>query len=229
VNTTTLEHPQPKHVTRDPRPNRPTLIDISRGARLHQISEQVYLDSKALDTYNEIDRNLGRNLVGSILSVVAQHVARTPGGGRDESVAVAVRRLDSGCEVDMLLTLSRSRRGGQMALVLTLAGEREQDESLPACTTNCQVMTPNLEDGTARLRFNLTMEIPGPSQGDAYEHLENLGFDPRSFTVVEPVDEVVRDRLVTGTFEVIGTPTRVAELRAVIGTKPWTAAAASEI
>jgi hypothetical protein len=122
---TTLEPSQTKPSPRPP--TRPKFVDISRGARLHRMSEQVYLDSRALDLYNEIDTCLGRNLVGCVLSVLAQHASANPGGGADEHLPVAARRRDDGGEVEMLLSLSRSRRSGQLALVLTHAGDRAVD------------------------------------------------------------------------------------------------------
>lgn len=106
---------------------RSKLMDVSRGARLHRLNEQVYLDPVVLDNYSEIDPALGRNLVGCVLSVLAQHVTANPGGGADEHLPVAVRRREDGGEVELLLSLSRSRRSGQLALVLTHAGERTAD------------------------------------------------------------------------------------------------------
>jgi hypothetical protein len=122
---TTLEPSQIKPSTRPP--HRPKFLDVSRGARLHRLNEQVYLDPVVLEDYHEIDPTLGRNLVGCVLSVLAQHVTANPGGGGDEHLPVAVRRRDDGGEVELLLSLSRSRRSGQLAMVLTHAGERAPD------------------------------------------------------------------------------------------------------
>jgi hypothetical protein len=73
-------------------------------------------------------------------------------------------------------------------------------------------MTPNPDTGTARLRFDLTLELPGPSQGDAVEFVEALGVNPWSFANIKPVGEMVVGNQVTGTFEAVGTPGQVFEL-----------------
>lgn len=69
---------------------------------------------------------------------------------------------------------------------------------------------------TARLRFSLSMELPGPSQGDAYEHLESLGINPWEFESIDPVAEETSGRMVTGTFEVTGTPGQVFDVLAAM-------------
>jgi hypothetical protein len=77
-------------------------------------------------------------------------------------------------------------------------------------------MTPNPDTRTARLRFDLSMELPGPSQGDAIEFVEALGVNPWSFATIEPVGEVVVGNQATGTFEAVGTPGQVFELAGAI-------------
>lgn len=74
---------------------------------------------------------------------------------------------------------------------------------------------------TARLRFDLMLECPGPSQGDAFEHLESLGINPWAFENIDPVAEVTSGRMVTGTFEVTGTSGQVFDvLAAMIKVRP---------
>jgi hypothetical protein len=63
--------------------------------------------------------------------------------------------------------------------------------------------------------FSLVDEVPGPSVGDAAEHLEGLGFNPWSFQKLELIYEFTRGRMVTGVFLVVGSPKVLAELRAM--------------
>lgn len=69
---------------------------------------------------------------------------------------------------------------------------------------------------TARLQFDLTLECPGPSQGDAFEHLESLGVNPWAFEAIKPIGEVATGRMVTGTFEVVGAPSQVFDALATM-------------
>jgi hypothetical protein len=62
--------------------------------------------------------------------------------------------------------------------------------------------------------FSLVDEVPGPSVGDAAEHIESLGFNPWGFAQLELVYEFTRGRVVTAVFVVVGSPKSVAELRA---------------
>ena len=71
-----------------------------------------------------------------------------------------------------------------------------------------------MESNTARIQFDLTMELPGPSQGDAYEHVERLGINPWLFEEIKPIAETINGRMVTGTFEAIGNFQHVLDLAA---------------
>lgn len=66
---------------------------------------------------------------------------------------------------------------------------------------------------TAPLTFTLKLEPPGPSQGDAMEHLEHLGFDPRSFQSITLVREVLQGNLVAATFEITGDVDQLERVR----------------
>ena len=90
-----------------------------------RISEPVHLQDSVLEDYTESDPTLGHNVTGIVLRVLSQHISAAPGGGADELLAVALCRREDGVEIDLLLTLSRTRRAGQSCLVLVRAGERE--------------------------------------------------------------------------------------------------------
>jgi hypothetical protein len=75
-------------------------------------------------------------------------------------------------------------------------------------------MNSNTASATARLQFKLTMELPGPSEGDACEYIESLGIDPWLFEEIKPIAEVVNGRMATGTFEAIGNFHHVLDLAA---------------
>jgi hypothetical protein len=77
--------------------------------------------------YDEIDLSLGRNVVGQILSVLSQHIASSPGGGRDDTITAGVRRRDDERDVELTLSVIRSRRQGQECLLLFKLGEHELD------------------------------------------------------------------------------------------------------
>jgi hypothetical protein len=110
-----------------PQKLRPTLVDVTRGARLLRIDESVFLDASIADDYAEVDRTLGHNAIGIVLRVLSQHLTGAPGGGGDETLTIALRRRGDGCEVELHLNLSRSRRAGQPCLILVRAGERQVD------------------------------------------------------------------------------------------------------
>ena len=67
---------------------------------------------------------------------------------------------------------------------------------------------------STRWTFTLVDELPGPSTGDAAEHLEGLGFNPWSFEELALIDEVTHDRMVVATFAVVGPATVLARLQA---------------
>jgi len=60
------------------------------------------------------------------------------------------------------------------------------------------------------------MEHPGPSQGDAFEFIESLGISPWQFEEIKLATEAVNGRMVTGTFEVVGTADLVLALLAAM-------------
>jgi hypothetical protein len=122
MNTATLEQPSVRaRIT----PNIP-VTDLTRGAvRFGIRNQKVLLDSSVLEDYSEADPNLGLNATGMVLTVLGQHVALSPGGGRDETIMVALHRRDDGRQVEVELSLSRTRRQGQECLQLTHLGDRE--------------------------------------------------------------------------------------------------------
>lgn len=102
------------------------VTDLSRGAARFGIRNQkVLLETSVLDDYSECDSSLGHNTAGVILTVLSQHIAVAPGGGRDETLMVALHRRDDGQQVEVELSLTRTRRQGQECLQLTLLGDRE--------------------------------------------------------------------------------------------------------
>ena len=126
MNTLLASTPVPL-ATLKSRTTRPTLIDVSRGARLMRIDDSVHIDASIADDYAEIDCSLGYNVTGIVLRVLSQHLMGAPGGGGDETLTVALRRRDDGREVELHVTLSRSRRAGKPCLTLIRAGERQME------------------------------------------------------------------------------------------------------
>ena len=55
--------------------------------------------------------------------------------------------------------------------------------------------------------------MPGPSIGDAAEHIEKLGFDPWSFEDIDVICETTHDRIVTVEFVVTGVESALDALR----------------
>lgn len=55
--------------------------------------------------------------------------------------------------------------------------------------------------------------MPGPSTGDAAEHIESLGFDPWSFAELEIVSESDHDGIVTTEFSITGLAATLSALR----------------
>ena len=64
-----------------------------------------------------------------------------------------------------------------------------------------------------RWTFCLIDGNPGPSTGDAEDHIVRLGFDPWSFGRIELVDEVTAGRWIVATFSVTGPVADLARLR----------------
>lgn len=99
-----------------PATNRPanrSTTDITRGARFCGIQNpQVSIHTEILEDYSEIDSSLGQNLVGVILSVLTCHLELNPGGTRDDQITVCVIRRDDAAQVELHLSLQRSRRQG---------------------------------------------------------------------------------------------------------------------
>lgn len=117
--------PQISNIKRQPQ--RRPMLDLSRGARLLRIEEQVHLEATIIEDYAETDPSLGFNVVGVILRVLSQHIVAAPGGGADELLSIGLCRRDDGAEVELLMNLSRVRRAGQSCLVLVRSGEREME------------------------------------------------------------------------------------------------------
>ena len=123
MNATTIEAPRNAVATRPPVVPH---TDISRGAGQFGIRNQkVMLATEVLDDYREIDCSLGYNTAGMILSVLARHIAAAPGGGRDDSFAVCLHRQEDHHDVEVHLTVSRSRRAGQECLIVYKLADRE--------------------------------------------------------------------------------------------------------
>ena len=101
------------------------VTDVSRGApRFNLRGPKVLIESSVLANYGEADPAMGLNATGMILTVLGQHIALAPGGGRDESLLVALHRRDDGRPVEVELSLTRSRRQGQECLQLLCLGDR---------------------------------------------------------------------------------------------------------
>ena len=125
MNTTTLGQPQSGFTTCASRLIVPQ-TDLTRGAIQHGLRNQkVLLATEVLEEYSEIDPSLGFNTAGQILSVLTRHIQLSPGGGREENLAVSLHRREDNREVEVCLTLARSRRQGQECLQLFKRGDRE--------------------------------------------------------------------------------------------------------
>jgi hypothetical protein len=62
--------------------------------------------------------------------------------------------------------------------------------------------------------LTLADELPGPSEGDAAEHLQALGFDPWALEKLLLIHEQAHDRQITAKFMLVGDPKliqRIAE------------------
>ncbi len=124
MNTTTLEQDQPR-TTSSRRPVIPQ-INISRGAAHHRLADQrVYLAKEVIEDYREMDPNLGYNTIGVILSVLRRHLAAMPAVERQDTFSVGLCRRQDDRGVEVVLSVSRSRRQGQECLVLNRLGDRE--------------------------------------------------------------------------------------------------------
>lgn len=99
-------------------------VDLTRGAVHFGLPNlQVLLPEAVLREYAECDVTLGYNAAGQILSVLSRHVARIPGGGQDDSIAVVLRRRQDDHEVQLHLGVVRTRREGTEFLHLHKIGE----------------------------------------------------------------------------------------------------------
>lgn len=61
--------------------------------------------------------------------------------------------------------------------------------------------------------FSLVDEIPVPSVGDAAEFIEDLGFDPWSFTRIDLVSDAREGKMIVSEFVVVGSQAGVEALR----------------
>lgn len=119
---TVLEPPAPPHLNLHGQTFRQ--VELTRGAAhfgMHHL--QVFLSADILRDYSEPDPTLGHNAVGHILSVLAGLVSRHPGGGLNESIAVAVRRRRDAQEVELHLNVVRTRHAGMESICLNKIGE----------------------------------------------------------------------------------------------------------
>lgn len=64
-----------------------------------------------------------------------------------------------------------------------------------------------------RWSFTLMDETPGPSAGDAAEHIEGLDFDPWEFRSLDLVNETLVGGEYLAQFDVVGPRPMVQELR----------------
>lgn len=206
MNKSTLLEPQPRPANHSLRPA-VHHTDITRGAVHVGIRNQrVLIESAVQDEYAEPDLALGCNVVGVILRVLAQHLAACPGGGGNDSIEVCLHRREDGRLVEVQIATSAHVARGR---------------SVYCCPGSVTVRwTANMinrimnELPLACWSFSLVDEEPGPSVGDAAEYIESLGFYPREFAKLELVYEFTRGRVVTAIFVLVGSPERVAELRA---------------
>ena len=73
----------------------------------------------------------------------------------------------------------------------------------------------HLQDNSSLYRwsFALIAEPPGPSEGDALEFIEDLGFQTSAFTRVSLIGEITCGRSVIARFEVVGSRDMLESLR----------------
>jgi hypothetical protein len=152
MNITTIGQPQSGSTTHAPRPFVPQ-TDLTRGAIQHGLRNQkVLVATEILDDYQEIDQALGLNTAGQILTVLARHIQLTPGGGREENLSVSLHRREDNSEVELFLTLARSRRQGTECLQLFKLVDR-----INLSSASCRLLSPLGDSGPAR---ELSASIP---------------------------------------------------------------------
>lgn len=67
-----------------------------------------------------------------------------------------------------------------------------------------------------RHTFILIDELPGPSVGDAADHLEQLGLDPWQFDEILQIDDFADEKMIAVTFAAIGPQKLIEALNTAI-------------
>jgi hypothetical protein len=107
-----------------PHPLKPS-ADISRGATEFGLRAQVLLEEEMRDAYAEMDPALGQNVIGSVLAVLACHLAMGEGGRSEDRISVCLLRRSDDRLVEVDLAIHRHRRAGRECLSLRGVAERE--------------------------------------------------------------------------------------------------------
>jgi len=86
-----------------PRPGKIEYTDVTRGATQFCLRSEVFLETRVLDEFMEVDRTLGHNAAGVIFSVLQFHLAEGRVTGADHiTLCLAQKTGGRVVEVDLL-------------------------------------------------------------------------------------------------------------------------------
>lgn len=122
MNTNTLEQTSLRPATQAPAA-KINYTDLSRGASLNGLRASVFVETRVLEEYAELDSALGQNTAGVILAVLGCHLVTGNGIGDDRLSACLIRRKD-GQLIEVDLMLLRRRQAVGECLYLRLADVR---------------------------------------------------------------------------------------------------------
>jgi hypothetical protein len=88
------------------------------------IGAHVFVDQELVDAYAELDPGLGQNVLGTILAVMATHLAGGKTLACNDVLPVDLRRREDGEPVEVQLRVRRFRSAGRECVALGCAGER---------------------------------------------------------------------------------------------------------
>jgi len=103
-------------------------LDCSRAAAQFSLRAGVLIDQKVIEHYREHDLALGRNVVGTVLSVLALQSADGREVLGDGLITCELVRRDDAHPVEVELLFCRRRQSGREYLVVSLLRERQVRE-----------------------------------------------------------------------------------------------------
>jgi hypothetical protein len=99
--------------------------DLTREAVHCCIQASVFLESRVLEEFAELDPALGHNVAGVIFSVLACHLAGGHGAG-DDRLTICLTRRSDGRPIELDLMLFRRRQEDGERFYLRVADVREE-------------------------------------------------------------------------------------------------------